>query len=372
VLVRSAGSVLVPGLIDAHAWAAPASGLEADYFYLMGLAHGVTGFRVMNVRTSWGVAQRERSISGEILAPRLWTSGRGINQGASPDRWLFDATGAAAAFGEARRQIDARVNWIAGYDSLTPDIYDAMAAAARETGARISGQPGATSMSDLAAAGVASIETLAYPLKPRNGPAADPWPAVAARDQTALQTRLVRGRVTLVPMMAAARARAFPGEVVEDPSLALLPESRRAALKTALGKLPAAEVAKAKRAWTSQAAFLKRFASAGGRVAAGTGFEMSGYPVPGAGLHRELSALVRAGLPPIEVIRAATSTAADLVGAKPAVVRFTAGTDADFIIVSGDPLKNIDDLASITHVVRAGEVLDPKVLLARAKQAKGK
>ncbi len=55
----------------------------------------------------------------------------------------------------------------------------------------------------------------------------------------------------------------------------------------------------------------------GGRVAAGTGFELAGYPVPGAGLQRELSALVRAGLPPIEAIRAATSTAADLVGAQP-------------------------------------------------------
>ena len=82
--VKAAGSVLVPGLVDAHAWAAPAASLEADYFYLMGLAHGVTGFRVLNVRTGWGVAQRERSISGEILAPRLWTSGRGINQGAEP------------------------------------------------------------------------------------------------------------------------------------------------------------------------------------------------------------------------------------------------------------------------------------------------
>ena len=97
---QAAGSVLVPGLIDAHAWAAPTADLEADYFYLMGLAHGVTGFRVINPRTGWGVAQRDRVDSGEILAPRLWTSGRGINQGASPDRWLFDATDAAAAVGE--------------------------------------------------------------------------------------------------------------------------------------------------------------------------------------------------------------------------------------------------------------------------------
>jgi imidazolonepropionase-like amidohydrolase len=173
-------------------------------------------------------------------------------------------------------------------------------------------------------------------------------------------------------MMAAFMASAFPEEVAEDPALALLPESRRAALKAALGRTQAAEVAKAKRAWTSQAAFLKRLVNAGGRVAAGTGFELGGYPVPGTGLHRELATLVRAGLSPIEAIRTATSAAADLVGAKPAAIRFTPGTNADFIIVSGDPLNLIDDLARITHVVRAGEVFDPKVLLARAKQAKGK
>ena len=372
VRVKATGSVLVPGLVDAHAWAAPESGLEADYFYLMGLAHGVTGYRVLNVRTGWGVAQRERSISGGIVAPRLWTSGRGINQGASPDRWLFDATDPSVAIGEVQRQIDAKVNWIAGYESLPPDIYTAMTDAVRRTSVRVSGQPGASSMNDLAAAGVGSIETLAYPLKPRTGPAADAWLAAAARDLNALQTRLVRARVTLVPMMAAAMAGAFPDEVAQDPALEWLPEARRAALKAELGKLPAAEAAKAKRAWTSQAAFLKRFVNARGRVAAGTGFELGGYPVPGVGLHRELAALVRAGLPPIEAIRAATSTAADLVGAKPAGVRFAPGTDANFIIVAGDPLETIEDLARITHVVRAGEVFDPKVLLARARQARGK
>jgi hypothetical protein len=371
VRVKAAGSVLVPGLIDAHAWAAPAPGIEADYFYLMGLAHGVTGYRVLNARTNWAVAQRERSISGAIVAPRLWTSGRGINQGASPDRWLADAPDAAVAVGEARRQADAGVNWIAGYESLPPDIYKALAGATRTTGVRISGRPGASSMSDLAAAGVASIERLAFPLKPRNGAAADPWPAVQARDLTALQTRLVRGRVTLVPLMAAAMAAAFPEEAAADPTLELLPQSRREALKDALGKVPAADVAKARRAWTSQAAFLKRFVAAGGRVAAGTGFEISGYPVPGAGLHRELAALVRTGLAPIDAIRAATATAAELVGAKPAAVRLAPGADADFIVVSGDPLKKIEDLANITHVVRAGEVFDPKVLAARARQAGG-
>jgi hypothetical protein len=281
-------------------------------------------------------------------------------------RQILDA---ASAAGEASRQIAAKVDWIAGYEALGPESYKALVGAGRRAGVRVSGRPGASSMGDLAAAGVSSIETLAFPLKAAAAPADDAWPAAGARELAGLQARLVRGRVTLVPMMAAAMARAFPEEAADDPALALLPAARRAALKAALAKLPAADVAKAKRAWTSQAAFLKRFVAARGRVAAGTGFELAGYPVPGVGLHRELSALVRAGLSPIEAIRAATSTAADLVGAKPAVVRFTPGTDANFIIVSGDPLKKIEDLAKITHVVRAGEVLDPKVLLARAQQA---
>jgi len=367
--LEAAGSVLVPGLIDAHAWAAPTPELDADYFYLMGLAHGVTGYRTLNVRTGWGVAQRGRSLSGATLAPRLWTSGRGINQGASPDRWLFDAPDAAAAAGEVTRQITATVDWIAGYEAIGADIYKAMVSAVRGSTVRVSGQPGAASISDLVAAGVSSIETLAYPVKPMNGPPDDAWLAASARDLSGLHTRLLRARVTLVPMMAAAMTRAFPDEVAKDPALALLPESRRAELTAALAKLPAAEVAKARRAWISQAAFLKRFVRAGGRVAAGTGFELRGYPVPGAGLHRELAALVRAGLTPAEALRAATVTAGDLVGAKPGFARFTPGAEANFIVVSGDPLKNIEDLANITSVIRAGEVLDVKALLARAQHA---
>jgi imidazolonepropionase-like amidohydrolase len=133
--------------------------------------------------------------------------------------------------------------------------------------------------------------------------------------------------------------------------------------------LPAAEIAKAKRAWTSQAAFLKRFVGAGGRVAAGSGFELRGYPVPGAGLHRELAALVRAGLTPAEALRAATVTAAYLVGATPGDVRLSPGTEANFSVVQRDPLKRIEDVANVTSVIRAGEVLDVKALLARAQHA---
>ena len=369
--VKADGAVVVPGLFDAHAWAAPTGDLDADYFYLMALAHGVTGVRVLNVRTNWGVSQRDRAASGAILAPRIWTSGRGINRGASPDRWLFDAPSTASAGDEVARQSAAKVNWIAGYDAIGPDIYAAIVEGARRSGVRVSGMPGASSMADLASAGVSSIETLAWPIKAGPGSADTAWPTASPDILSTLLSRLVRERVTLVPLMAAARARAFPEEASKDPSLALLPDGRRAAFVAGLAKLPKADVAAARRSWTSQAAFLRQFVRAGGKVAAGTGFDLGGYPVPGAGLHTELAALVRAGLTQGEALRAATVTPAELVGAKQGVTSFTPGTEANFIIVSGDPLKQIGDLARITTVVRAGEVLDPKDLLARARRTVG-
>jgi hypothetical protein len=367
--LKADGAVVVPGLFDAHAWAAPTGDLDADYFYLMALAHGVTGVRVLNVRTNWGVSQRDRAASGAILAPRIWTSGRGINRGASPDRWLFDAPSAASAGDEVARQSAANVNWVAGYDAIGPDIYAAIVERARRSGVRVSGMPGASSMADLASAGVSSIETLAWPIQAGTGSADTAWLTASPDVLSTLRSRLVRARVTLVPLMAAARARAFPEEVSKDPSLALLPDGRRAAFVAELAKLPKADVASARRAWTSQAAFLKQFVRAGGKVAAGTGFDLHGYPVPGAGLHTELAALVRAGLTPADALRAATEIPAELVGAKQGLVRFAPGTEANFVIVSGDPLTQIEDLARITTVVRAGEVLDPRDLRARARRA---
>ena len=129
-------------------------------------------------------------------------------------------------------------------------------------------------------------------------------------------------------------------------------------------------MAAARSAWTSQAAFVRRFAMSGGLLATGTGFEWKGYPVPGAGIHRELSALVRAGLTPAEAIRAATLGGADVIGAVagPGVGRIATGADASFLLVTGDPLVRIEDLEHLSAVIRGGEVLEPATLVSRIRR----
>jgi imidazolonepropionase-like amidohydrolase len=168
--------------------------------------------------------------------------------------------------------------------------------------------------------------------------------------------------------MASSRARAYPDESKDDVSWALLPDGRRAAIQAGLA---APDIAKARKAWDRQAAFLRRFVKVGGRIATGTGFEWRGYPLPGVGIHREMAALVKAGLTPAEALRAATASAGDLLAlaGSPKPGRIEVGAGADLILVSGDPLSAVEDAARMTSVVRAGEVLEPAALLERVRRS---
>ncbi|UZQ50025.1 amidohydrolase family protein [Clostridium kluyveri] len=75
--------------------------------------------------------------------------------------------------------------------------------------------------------------------------------------------------------------------------------------------------------------------------------------VPGASLHHELQLLVKAGLTPIEVLRAATSVPARRFGLIDRG-RIVDGARADLLLVKGDPTSNISDTLSVQSVWRQG------------------
>jgi hypothetical protein len=76
--------------------------------------------------------------------------------------------------------------------------------------------------------------------------------------------------------------------------------------------------------------------------------------VHGPMLHHELRLLVQAGLTPLEALRAATSDAADCLGA-PRAGRLGPGADASFILVEGNPLQEISSTERIVEVFFHGE-----------------
>lgn len=78
-----------------------------------------------------------------------------------------------------------------------------------------------------------------------------------------------------------------------------------------------------------------------------------GGMVHGASLHHELQLLVRAGLTPIEALRAATSVPARRFGIFDRG-RIVDGARADLLLVKGDPTTNIADTLSTVAVWRQG------------------
>jgi imidazolonepropionase-like amidohydrolase len=73
-----------------------------------------------------------------------------------------------------------------------------------------------------------------------------------------------------------------------------------------------------------------------------------------------LQAYQEAGMPPLEVLRAATVNAAGLLGWGDRIGSLEAGKLADIIAVDGDPLKDVKDLQKVKFVMKGGEIVKGK------------
>jgi len=70
---------------------------------------------------------------------------------------------------------------------------------------------------------------------------------------------------------------------------------------------------------------------------------------------RELEMMVDYGMKPVEVLRSATSTNADVFGLS-GLGRIRNNALADLIVVEGNPQKNISDLRKIRMVMKDGKI----------------
>jgi imidazolonepropionase-like amidohydrolase len=73
----------------------------------------------------------------------------------------------------------------------------------------------------------------------------------------------------------------------------------------------------------------------------------------GASLHHELQLLVKAGLTPVDALRAATATPARRFGLNDRG-RIANGARADLLLIDGDPISNVSDTLNIRAIWRRG------------------
>jgi imidazolonepropionase-like amidohydrolase len=160
---------------------------------------------------------------------------------------------------------------------------------------------------------------------------------------------------------------------LEHPDVVLVPNLPNSGLATDLswlsGTVPADELAEmqnqavdrpdAQEGFGIQARNLKRLSDAGIPVAFGTDGSS-----PWA-VHLEMEDMVRAGLTPLQVISAATSTSAQLLEMTD-VGTLASGMSADFVVLDASPLDDITNTRRIDSVYLRGALVDRDALEATA------
>lgn len=141
------------------------------------------------------------------------------------------------------------------------------------------------------------------------------------------------------------------GELADDPRVASrLPQDWMDTLRASFVHYPQGSL-------DDVLASVKALHDAGVDILVGTdasfAFPFLGGLAHGASVHHELQYLVRAGLTPVQALRAATSTPARRFGLDDRG-RIAPGLRADMLLVDGDPTTTISDTLNIRGVWRRG------------------
>jgi imidazolonepropionase-like amidohydrolase len=95
---------------------------------------------------------------------------------------------------------------------------------------------------------------------------------------------------------------------------------------------------------------LVRLHAAGVPIALGTDM----WAFPGLGVSIEMDLYVKAGLSPLEAIRAATETAARSLGLEKDRGTLEPGKRADLLLLDADPVKDVKNVRAIAAIYKAG------------------
>jgi len=100
--------------------------------------------------------------------------------------------------------------------------------------------------------------------------------------------------------------------------------------------------------------FERDFAAAGGLLLAGADPTGDGGTLAGYADQREIELLAKAGFTPVEAIHIATQNGAEALGHSDRIGTIAKGKQADLVVVTGDPSKNISDIRNVDLVFRKG------------------
>lgn len=366
---------LMPGLAEMHAHVTSTDPYQVDRLSTLFVANGITTIRGMLGQASH-LRLRDQLASGEVFGPRLITSGPSLN-GRS-------VSGAADAARQVREQKAAGYDFIKVHPGLSSDEFLALAKTANEIGIPYAGHvPAAAGVYQALQNNMATIDHLdGYfaALLPANS---DGSGGFGGFFDVLLAKEL---NVDRIPSIVAATLEAgtwnVPTEVlieqlIDDTPVAELkrrPEIQYVSAATVRNWVAAKEAQFTDRGVDPETAALAielrrrlifELHKAGAGLLLGSDAPQT-FNVPGFSTHRELNALVVAGLTPYEALRTGTVAVATFLGSNGGVV--SEGKDADLILLDANPLDDIRNSERIHGVMLRGRWLPAIELHARLER----
>ena len=113
-----------------------------------------------------------------------------------------------------------------------------------------------------------------------------------------------------------------------------------------------------------QLRLVKIFDEEGVPMAAGTDATGAAWVIAGPSLHQEFDELAKAGLSPLRVLQLTTLNAAQMLDTTATMGTVEPGKAGDLVILDADPTKAVENLHTVSGVVRAGRYYSDSDLAA--------
>ncbi len=390
--IDGSGKYLVPGFIDSHVHVAmgpvslkfeegkPVLHLEPNEELTkvtceLLLEYGITTARDPGGRTDITVGTRNAIQNGEMVGPELVVAGSVIDT--VDFRNLTTVTrGEREIREEVKRQKELGVDIVKLYTSLSPELLKAGIDEAHKQDILATAHLHSTSWSEAANLGIDNIvhiipgndDVIPDQFKENYNKAFGTQAFYKWFEYVDLESievkemiqTLKRNNVSIDPTLVPFHAAFYgnTGEYQSNAALDRLPEvminNWKGAFNFNLGWKDS-DYIDAQKTWSKVQNFTKMLFDNGVLLTAGTDAN-NPWTVPGDSFHRELKLLNECGISTIDVLRIATINGATIINKEQVTGSIRKGKEADLVLLTENPLENIEATRSIELVINNGKI----------------
>jgi Tol biopolymer transport system component len=353
--VEAPDSTVLPGLFENHVHADSDNGIYyGDRMGRLWLIYGITELRGIADNAYRAVEHKESYVAGVAIGPRIFNTGEAVDG----ERVYYPMMIATTSEAQLHRELDR----LKALDFDFIKLYVRLPYSWAKEGIDYAHSIGVETASHYLLPAVALGEDGMSHLS-----ATSRWGWAYSRSPTGhsygdVQKLMIdSGMWTISTTFSQAPYAEDPG-MGYDPRQQVAPPWENKRLRTAIDTATHTDLAPALEHLTDEEAVVANTYHKGGLILAGTD---SPLDVPATSLHLNLRAQVKYGhLAPWQALETATSLPVKAYGLSSDLGTLTPGHLADLIIVSGDPLTNIDDLTKVECVAKNGKLQSVSFIMA--------